>query len=78
LSLTSGLFGIPAIVLTGELLIVSGVLAIVSGLPAMRSRVPAVRALSIAGFVLGVVTLWYVISGLVVGWSIATTLESLF
>lgn len=81
LSLASGLFGIPAIVLTGELLIVSGLLAIVAviaGLLAMRSRTPPVKALSIAGFVLGVVTLWYVITGLAIGRSIATTIESFF
>ena len=81
LSLAAGLFGIPAIVLTGELLIVSGILAliaIVAGLLAIRSTTPAVRALSIAGFVLGVLTLWYVITGLALGWSISTSIESLF
>ncbi len=81
LSLASGLFGIPAIVLTGEMLIVSAILAVVAviaGLLVMRSKTPAVKALSIAGFVLGVVTLWYVITGSAVGWSIATTIESVF
>ncbi len=81
LSLVSGLFGIPAIVLTGEMLIVSGILAavaVIAGLLVMRSKTPAVRALSIAGFVLGVLTLWYVVTGLAIGWSIATTIESFF
>lgn len=81
LSLASGLFGIPAVILTGELLVVSGILAliaIVAGLLVIRSKAPAVKALSIAGFVLGVVTLWYVITGWAVGRSIATTIESLF
>ena len=81
LSLAAGLFGIPAIVLTGELLIVSGILAliaVVAGLIVIRSSAPSIRALSIAGFVLGVLTLWYVITGLAVGWSIATSIESLF
>ena len=81
LSLAAGLFGIPAIVLTGELLIVSGIVAIVavvSGLFVMRSKAPPVKALSIAGFVLGVATLWYVITGLALGWSISSTIESLF
>jgi len=81
LSLAAGLFGIPTIVLTGEMLIVSGILAlvaVVAGLIVMRSRAPAVRALSIAGFVLGVATLWYVITGLALGRSISTTIESLF
>ena len=81
LSLAAGLFGIPAIVLTGELLVVSGILAliaIVAGLLVIRSSAPPIRALSIAGFVLGVLTLWYVITGLAVGWSIATSIELLF
>ena len=81
LSLAAGLFGIPAIVLTGEMLIVSGIVAIAAiivGLLVMGSKKSAVKALSIAGFVLGVVTLWYVIIGLAVGWSITTTIESLF
>jgi hypothetical protein len=56
-SLAPGLFGIPAIVLTGELLIVSGLVAIIAGLLAMGSRTPAVKALSAPGFVLGIVTL---------------------
>jgi len=59
LSLAPGMSGIPATVLTGELLVVSGVPAIgavIAGLLAMRSGVPAVKALSIAGFALGVVT----------------------
>jgi hypothetical protein len=63
LSLAPGMSGIPAIVLTGELLIVSGVPAtgaVIAGLLAMRSGAPAVKAFSIAGFVLGVVMLWYV------------------
>jgi hypothetical protein len=81
LSSASGLFGIPAVVLTGELLVVSGVLALVAiaaGLVGLRSRAPAAKALSIAGFALGVVTLWYVITGWAIGWSIATTIESFF
>lgn len=80
-SLAAGLFGIPVIVLTGELLIVSGVLALIAivfGLLAVRSKMPAVKALSIAGFVLGVATLGYVITGLALGRSIATAIESLF
>ena len=81
LSLAAGLFGIPAIVLTGEMLIISGILAVVaiaSGLAVMRSKTSAVRALSIAGFVIGVLTLWYVITGLALGWSIGTAIESFF
>jgi hypothetical protein len=81
LSLAAGLFGIPAIVLTGEMLIISGILAVVaiaSGLAVMRSKTSAVRALSIAGFIIGVLTLWYVITGLALGWSIGTVIESFF
>ena len=81
LSLAAGLFGIPAIVLTGEMLIVSGVLALVAlgaGLSSMRSRAAPAKALAIAGFVLGVVTLWYVITGLALGWSISNSIEGLF
>lgn len=54
LSLASGMVGIPAIALTGEMLIVSGLLsivAVIAGLLVMRSNTPAVKALSIAGFV---------------------------
>jgi len=81
LSFAAGLFGIPAVVLTGEMLIVSGFLAlvaVVAGLLVMGSKVPAVRALSIAGFVLGVATLWYAITGLALGWSLPSAIESLF
>ena len=81
LSLAAGLFGIPAIVLTGEMLVVSGLLAlvaVVAGLSVMSSKTAAAKALSIAGFVLGVATLWYVIAGLALGRSFATAIESLF
>jgi len=81
LSLAPGTSGIPATVLTGELLVVSGVPAIgavIAGLLAMRSAAPAVKALSIAGFALGVVTVWYVSPARWWAGRFATTLESLF
>ena len=56
LSLASRMFGIPAIVLTEEMLIVRGILsivAVIAGLLVMRSKTPAVKALSIDGFVPG-------------------------
>ena len=80
-SLLSGLFAIPTIVFSGGSLLAGGglsILAILAGLAGVSSDQRAVRTLALAGFAMGVASLWYTLTGWAVSLDIAQALADLF
>jgi hypothetical protein len=80
-SLVSGLFAIPSIVFSGGSLLAGAALALLAvllGLGGLRSERRPLRALAIAGFVLGVASLWYALTGWAVSLDIAQAVSDLF
>jgi hypothetical protein len=81
LSFLAGLFAVPSVVFTGGSLIAGTVLSVLSvgaGLFGLRANDRAPRALAIAGLVMGVASLWYVVTGWAVSLDIARAVADLF